>query len=140
MAVSNLSKFADKKVIVVHRVEGSTDAVETEGTAQAANEGGILLKPKGKTQMILIEAPAIEDVRFVDEKPKEIKRKLLKVVEFGQARNHLLERHGWTLKQVNEISEKAAYETHEKIDHVSADIGHEHGEKDKAEKAESDAA
>lgn len=128
----NLAKFTGKKVVVVHTPDGKTDAEELEGTAEAANDNGILVKPKGKTQLVLIEAARIEDVRFVDEKPKALSRKTLKIVQFGQARAHLLERHAWTVKQVNEISEKDAFELHEKIDHEKLDLGHVHGEKEKA--------
>lgn len=137
MTVKNLSQFANKKVTVVHTVEGQEEAVETEGTVSVANEGGVLIKPKGKTQMVLIEAANIEDVRYVEEKPKEIKAKMLKPVEFGQARSHLLERHGFYLEAVNKLSEKEAYEQHEAIDHKN--LGHYHGVKeDKA--ADADAA
>lgn len=125
----DLKQFADKKVVVVHRVEGQENAVETEGKAEAANENGILIKPKGKTQMQLIESANIEDVRFVDEKPKALTVKYLKVVEFGQARAHLLERHAFSLTAVNAMSEKDAFEQHKNLDHVASDLGHVHGEK-----------
>lgn len=137
MTVKNLSQFANKKVTVVHTVEGQDEAVETEGTVSVANEGGVLIKPKGKTQMVLIEAANIEDVRYIEEKPKEIKAKMLKPVEFGQARSHLLERHGFELEAVNKLSEKEAYETHEAIDHKN--LGHFHGVKED-KPADADAA
>jgi len=132
----NYDQFAGKRVIVVHRVDGKTDAEEVEGTAEAANDQAILLKPKGKTQLQLIEAGNIEDVRFVEDKPKALARKTLKVVQFGQARNHLLERHAFTLSQVNEMSEQEALEKHEGIDHEASDLGHVHGDKDATPRAE----
>lgn len=139
MTVQDLAQYQDKKVIVVHKVEGKNEAVETEGTAQAANETGVLLKPKGKTQLLLLDAGSIDDIRFVDEKPKEIKRKMLKPVEFGQARTHLLERHGYYLAAVNALSEKQAFEQHKGIDHEGQDLGHYHGVKESKPESDSDA-
>lgn len=135
MAQVNLEEFADKKVVVVHRVDGETNAVETEGKVEGANALALLLKPKGKTQAVLIEADKIEDVRYVEEKPKALTAKTLKPVEFGQARNHLLERHGLTLEAVNALSEKEAFEQHKGIDHVASKLGHVHGSKDKPAEA-----
>jgi hypothetical protein len=135
MADTDLAQYEGKKIIVIKKVEGG-DAVEIEGTAQASNDLGILIKPKGKTNFDLIHKGDIEEVRYVVEKPKALGRKTLKLVEFGQARNHLLERHGYTLAQVNEIDEKQAFDAHNAIDHVASDLGHEHGDKAKTERVE----
>ena len=131
----NLTQYANKKVTVIHTVEGETDAQELEGTVEAANEQALLVKPKGKTGMQLIEAGNIVEVRYVDEKPKAIVAKVLKPIEFGKARAHLLERHGATLAEINGLSEKAAFEKHEALDHKAADLGHVHGEPEKKAEA-----
>lgn len=138
--MSDYSKFEGKKVKLVRNEEGVTNAVEIEGTVQSGNALGILIKPKGKTNFELIPAAEIESVEFIMETAKNLDCKTLKVVEFGQARAHVLERHGWTLKQVNTISELDAYEKHAKLDHVASDLGHVHGEKDKTDRAEAVAA
>lgn len=129
-------KYQGRKVVVVYKVDGQTDAVEQEGTAEVANAGGILFKPKGKTQMVLIEASNIEEVNFAEDKPKKLDRKTLKVVQFGGARNHLLERHGYRLGDINDMSEQDAYDLHEGIDHETEDLGHVHGDKNATPRAE----
>jgi hypothetical protein len=130
------SKYNGKKVVVVRAVAGSTDAEEVEGTAQVANATGVLLKPKGQTKLELIDAANIEDIRFVEDEQKDLGVKTLKIVDYGQARNHLLERHGFTLPTVNAMTEKEAYELHGGIDHVAAELGHIHGDKTKTERVQ----
>jgi len=136
----NFEKFTGKKIVVVHKVDGKVDAEESEGTAEVGNEGGILFKPKGKTQLVLLEAGNIIEVRFVEDKPKNLARKVLKPVQFGQARNHLLERHGYTLAAVNALTEQSAFDEHEQIDHEAQDLGHVHGDKEATPRAEAVAA
>lgn len=130
------AKYAGRKVVVVYKVDGQTDAVEQEGVAEVANEGGILFKPKGKTQMILLEASNIEEVNFIEDKPKKLDRKTLKLVQFGNARSHLLERHGFRLGDVNDMSEQDAFDLHEGIDHDTEDLGHVHKDKSDTARAE----
>lgn len=132
----SFEKYTGRKVVVVHKVDGQTDLQESEGLAEVANEGGILFKPKGKTQMILIEASNIEEVNFIEDKPRKLDRKVLKVVQFGQARNHLLERHAYRLADVNDMSEQDAFDLHGDIDHEAADLGHLHKDKNNTARAE----
>lgn len=138
--MSDYSEFVGKKVIVTRNLptpnEKGEGAVEVEGTLEAANEFGVMLKPKGQVKAEIINASEIEEIRFAPEKVKAVKAKTLKVIEHGQAKSHLLERHGYTLTEVNEMTETQAYELHKGIDHVAADLGHVHGEKEKAPAAE----
>lgn len=131
---NDLSQYEGKKIIVVKK--DGENAVELEGTAQTANEVGILLKPKGKATVDIVSAEDIVEVRYVVEKPKALTRKTLKVVEFGQARNHLLERHGYTLARINEMDEQEALNEHSRINHEAADLGHVHGDKSETPRAQ----
>lgn len=131
--MSDFDKFVDKKVTFVRNEAGKTEAEECEGTVIAVNGGIVMFKPKGKTTPTLVPEGEIENMSLAEDKAKTLARKVLKPVELGQARNHLLERHGFTLKQVNDLTEQQAYDTHLQIDHVAADLGHEHGEKPKPE-------
>lgn len=138
--MSDYSQFVNKKAILVRAEEGKAEAVEIEGTVQAASELGILIKPKGRTKLELVPASEIEDVRHVIEKPKALTARVLKPVEFGGARNHLLERHGLTLSVINEMDEQKALDAHSKIDHVEAGLGHTHeAKRDPAAEADADA-
>lgn len=127
------SEFQGKKVLVVRKLdkpnEKGESAVEVEGLAQSANELGILIKPKGKVQLELIPADEIEEVSYAPEKAKALKAKTLKPVEYGQARTHLLERHGVDLEWANAVTEQEAFDYHKSLDHEELKLGHVHGDK-----------
>lgn len=122
-------KFNGKRVVlVVAPLEEDADATEIEGLAEVVNADGVLIKPKGKTKMDLYEASAIQDIRHAPETPKKLAAKKLKTVTWGQARGHLLERHGYTLDAVNKLTEAEAQEVHDAIDHKAEDLGHFHSD------------
>lgn len=125
-----LAEYQNKKVVVVVNLpepnEKGEGAVEWEGTVQAGNTLGLLLKPKGQVQFKLINRETIEDIRLVQDKSATIKRSKLQPVKIGQARRHLLERHAATLTAVNSMTEEQAQEVHDGIDHEVADLGHVH--------------
>lgn len=127
---TDLSKFVDQRVrLVVNPKAGEEGkATEVEGTALAANELGVLLKPKGRTQAELVELAQIESISLAPEKLKELKSKRLDPVKPGSARQHLLDRHGFSLERVNKLTEDAALKSHGEIDHSS--LGHYHAEKE----------
>lgn len=136
---ASLSSYEGKKVIVTVNLaepnEKGESAIEVEGTAQAANDLGILLKPKGKTNLDLIEASNIEAVRLAPEPDKKLTAKTLKDVELGNAKQHLLDRHGLTLTDVNALTEESAFNYHAGLDHKALDLGHVHGAKASEERA-----
>ena len=139
MAVDNVEKFIGKKVVLTLNLkepnaDGQT-AEEHEGTVEAAHGGMAMFKYKGKTSATLLELADIEAIDYAPERAKKLARKTLKVVEFGQARNHLLERHGYTLTQVNGLTEQEADDQHLAIDHEASDLGHVHGDKPKPQAA-----
>lgn len=131
--MSEYDKFVGKKVVLIRNLatpnEKGETAVELEGTVEAANELGVMFKPKGQVKPEIFENSEIEEVRYAPEKAKKIKAKKLKPVEYGQAKSHLLERHGLTLTKVNGFTEEQALEYHNAIDHVAADLGHVHEDK-----------
>ena len=134
--MEDYSKYEGKKVTFTRSEEGQTDAVEIEGTVQSGNALGILIRPKGKTQFELIPAAEISEINFVDDKPKDLTVKTLKVIEFGSGRAHLLERHNFTLTDVNKLTELQGYDLHNLIDHVAENLGHIHGDKAATPRAE----
>lgn len=140
MPVLDLTKFDGKKVVIVHNLTEANDkgelAEEVEGTALAANAMGVLLKPKGTTQATLIEAANIEEISLAPEKPKKLVVRWLKDVEYGNARQHLVSSHGYNVSKVEPMTEEAALEFHETLDH--SDLAHRHGEK--PAKGESDSS
>lgn len=128
-ATQDLTSFVDRKVVLVYNSGDETK--EIEGTVQQASAVGVIIKPKGRAGIELIEAGQIERIEAAPEKEKTLPQKNLKNVLYGAARQHLLDRHSFTLTQVNSMTEEAALEVHDAIDH--ADLGHSHGEVTKNE-------
>lgn len=126
----DLTQYADKKVTIVRNLpepnESGEGTVEIEGVVQVANEHGLLIKPKGQVKFELIPASEIEDVYMAREGVKKLKRSKLKPVALGQARRHLVERHGITLEWANNATEEQALEYHNSLDHEGLDLGHYH--------------
>lgn len=140
-----LAEFSGKKVVVTRNLsepnEKGETAVEVEGQVQVANEIGILIKPKGKVQFDLIPISEIEEINLAKEGNKPLKASKLQPVKLGQARRHLLERHGVQLKWANEVTEEQAFEYHESLNHKELDLGHFHEAKAAGdESSESDTA
>lgn len=125
---NDLSQYAGKKIVVTIKTDEGTFE-EVEGFAESANVLGILLKPKGKSAVQIIDPELIERVDYAPEKAKSLAVKYLKEIEFGGNRQHLLDRHSVQLAVVNAMDEASALELHQSIDHGSLDLGHRHGEK-----------
>jgi hypothetical protein len=130
---TDLSQYIGQQVVVTQNLPEPDDegnsAIEVEGKVQTANELGILIKPKGQVNFKLIRIEEIEDVVVKHDKAKALKATVLKPVTLGQARRHLLERHGLTLTEANGLSEEAALQYHNSLDHEQLDLGHVHEEK-----------
>jgi hypothetical protein len=131
---TDYGQYEGKKVIITRNLSDGT-AVEVEGTVQTGNVIGLLLKPKGKSTIDLIEAGDIEQIIEQAETPKPLTRKVLKPITFGNARTHLLERHSVTLTEINGMDEQTALEMHDSIDHEADDLGHIHKQPEEEEAA-----
>lgn len=138
VSAEELEQYNGKRVVVTKNLKEPNEkgelAVEIEGTVEAANALGLMVKPKGRVNLELIELADIEAVAFAPEKLTPIKQKVLKLVTHGEARKHLAERHGIDLEWINANSEAAALEYHNSLDHTN--LGHRHEAKDKAPAAE----
>jgi hypothetical protein len=136
--IESLQKYIGKEVIV-HLVQDDNSAKEFTGRIEAATVAGIVFKEKGKSGMQLIESPAkIYEIDFAPVKQKAVVQKKLVPVEFGQARQHLVDRHGVELQWAKDADEKAAFEYHEGLDHTN--LGHKHEAKDEKAKDEREQA
>ncbi len=126
---AELESFINKKVIL-HTINDDDSTTEREGKVEAASEGGIAFKEKGKSSLDLYEVKQIEEIAAAPETPKKIRQKRLDPVETGRVRQHLVDRHGMPVSRANSMDEKAATELHDKIDH--ADLGHKHAVAEKS--------
>lgn len=137
MTDMDLTQYTGKKVRLVHNLDEPNSeghlAEEIEGTVQVGNAVGVLIKKKGRTMSDLIEAHKIEKIEEITSAPKALKPKVLKEVGLETARQHLLDRHGWKLADVNQMSDQQAFVAHGEIDHSV--LGHQHGEKGEGDNA-----
>ena len=117
-----LADFQDKKVILV--LEGEDQNYEFEGLVEAASEAALGFKEKGKRDMVIIEPKQIVEISLAPEKAKKITQKKMNLVKEGNVRQHLSDRHGLTLEEVNRMSEEDAVKYHDGIDHKV--LGHRH--------------
>lgn len=139
---TELKNYEGQRVVLTRNLtepnEAGESAVEVEGQVQAANEMGVLLKPKGQVQFKLIPLEEIEEISLQEAKTSKLKASKLALVKLGKARSHLLERHGVTLKWANETTEEQAFAYHASLDHEELDLGHVHVDKDKKDNEAAD--
>lgn len=112
------------KVTVVRKVQDGEETLN--GKVEVSNEMGLVIKPTGKVNVVLIEKAAVVSVS-VDALPvKVIKVKKLMPLQPTDARSHLTTHHGYTLAQVNAdgFSDADAFTVHQGLDH--AGLGHNH--------------
>lgn len=112
------------KRVVLHLKQADNTLVELEGKIEAASEAGFAFKEKGKSSLDLYDSAQVEEIQVAPEKPKSIPQKKLKPIDVGQARQHLADRHGISMKWIKENTEQAAFAYHQTIDH--RDLGHRH--------------
>lgn len=131
----DLAQFQGNKVVVQVLLDEPNEKGETlielEGKAEAANALGVLIKPKGRTQVELVERGKIESIELAPESEKKLTARSLLPVDFGKVRQHLLDRHGVTLEEVNGLTEESAQTYHNDLQHDG--LGHKHEEKKPAE-------
>ena len=120
-----LSEFNGKNVIL-HLIQDDNSVKEVEGKIEAASAAGVAFREKGKRDVDLVEPHQIEEIAPAPEKPKRVIQKKLKPIADGNVRQHLVDRHGFSLPQAQELSEADAVELHNNIDH--SELGHKHVE------------
>lgn len=136
MAETDFTKYANKTVILTVKEGDST--VKKEGRIEAASDIGVAFKPKGTTQIGMIEGSTITNVEVLPEKPKVIKPKALAPCTLENVRQHLVDRHGLNLEWINKTTPEAAMEYHNDIDHAKdgVTLSHFHKEPESDESAD----
>ena len=131
VAVEDLQSFVEKEAIL-HLIQEDGTLKEVTGTIKAATVAGVPFKTKGKSGLDLLTVEQIEEISYAPVKPKAVVQKKLKPIEYGQARQHLIDRHGVELSWGKEADERSAFEYHKDLDH--SNLGHRH-EADEREQA-----
>jgi hypothetical protein len=123
--LEEVQQYTDKDVLI-HLVQPDSSLKETTGKIMVATEAGIGFKEKGKASAELLTLSQIEEIAPAPAKVKSVVQKKIKPIEMGQARQHLIDRHGVELSWGKEADEKAAFEYHAGLDH--SNLGHIHVE------------
>lgn len=122
----DLGKFealVDKKVKLTYVLDG--EEIVAEGTLMAVAAGrGAMFRKRGSQAPLTLTEDQLRDVEAIAEAPKKVTAKKLKAVTLDEARAHLADRHGYTLKSVNDATPEQAMLAHQQIDHT--DLGHTH--------------
>lgn len=121
-------ELSGKKAVITYNLEtpnaqGET-AVEVEGTILGAAEMGVMFRPRGNQQPVMVHNHQIEEIRGVNVTKRDIAQKLLKAITLDDARAHLADRHAFPLATVNAMTAGEAFNTHLTIDHEP--LGHAH--------------
>lgn len=121
--INTLDQY-DGKQVILHVVQDDGSAKELEGKVEAGSPVGLAFKEKGKRDVEFIEPEKIHEIALAPEKAKTLSQRKLKPINEGQARQHLVDRHGNSRSAVNKMSDEDALKEHESIDHD--DLGHRH--------------
>lgn len=124
-------KSLEKKTVMftVRNSDGGETVVE--GIVEAASFAGIAFRQKGKSQVQLLEISDVISHEIMPEKPKVLKQKVMKPVLTERVRQHLADTHGLNLNWLNSVTNEAAEEYHNSLDHVTGEagpLGHRHEE------------
>lgn len=116
---TDYSHLVDKRATVTQ-----TGEEPYEATVMRASAMGVLVKPKGSSTPKLVMAADVVDLVEIASTPTTLRQKALDPVPEGKVRRHLLDYHGISLSQINEITEEQAAEQHDVLPHT--DAGHHH--------------
>ena len=115
------------------KVNLTTSEGTFEGTVEAGSPIGIVFRAKGKQGGELVEAKDILNIAEAVAGPKKLRQRTLPRVAEGKFREHLVDRHGYQISQIAELSEEEAEQFHSTLDHT--DLGHKHKELSPVEEA-----
>lgn len=129
----DITQFQGKKVILVKKLdepdsEGNT-LVEVEGEAMEANPSvGLFFRPRGKTMGGLVKLDELEDIRLAPITLKPVKVKGLKNMTLDTVRQHLADRHGFSVELLGTTNEEQAAKIHNDLHAATKDLAHNHGD------------
>ena len=126
----NLKEYEDQKVIVKYKEADGKTKPDLEGKVEAAHDdkGMLLIKPKGKSGAELVLKFEIASIELVTSSDDDLAQVTLKPVKLNNVRRHLVNYHGWGLKQVNQLGDDEALIQHTGLHEGpdAGDIGHKH--------------
>jgi hypothetical protein len=117
---NTLAQFAGKNVTI--KLSGQYADQSGEGRCEAAGPFGVAFKPKGKGA-IIVEAANVEAIE-ASAVVKKITRKSLLPATADNVRQHLVDRHGYKVSDIEAYSPEQALEFHATLEH--GELGHDH--------------
>lgn len=114
--------MADVQEYIGKRVELTLDddgeQLELLGTVESANSMGFVFKPFGSPKISLYETAQVLEINPAPEKEPVLKSRRLDPVAKENVKRHLVDRHGYPLDSINEMSADEAFTFHaEQVDH-----------------------
>jgi hypothetical protein len=124
---NTLANYAGKNVNIV--LTGEYAELSGEGKVEAASTMGVAFKPKGKGSIIVLpsDVESIEAAAVI----KKITRKSMLPASLENVRQHLVDRHGYKVSDIEQYTPEQALEFHNTLEH--GELGHDHTAKPKSE-------
>lgn len=120
------AEFVGRKVAVTVKDPDGGEPKTREGTVFSVAKHGILLIPKGKSAGDIIFGFDIVDL-IAKDSDISTKPKRLAIVPTDKVRQHLLDRHGYAIQQVEALTNEEAEVEHNQL-HADLELGHYHGD------------
>lgn len=117
---NSLAQYAGKNVKIT--LTGEYAESSGEGKVEAASTTGVAFKPKGKGTVIVLPV----DVQEIEAAPivKKITRKSMLLASLDNVRQHLVDRHGYKVGDIETMTPEGALEFHATLEH--GELGHDH--------------
>lgn len=128
----DITQYEGHKVLLT--LEGAEEAVAA--TIVTASPVKTIYKLKGKSNVVMIDTSDITDIELSPDAEPEMKSRRLNEVALDNVKRHLVDRHAYSLTQVNAMSAEDALEFHSELDH--SDLSHYHADPPSASEDEGD--
>jgi hypothetical protein len=118
----DVAQYEEKKVLLT--LEGSDEAVAA--TIVTGSPVKTIYKLKGKSNVVMIDTSTIKAIELAPEADADMKARRLNEVALDNVKRHLVDRHAYSLSQVNAMTPEDAFEFHAELDHD--DLSHYHAD------------
>lgn len=132
---ATITEYVGKRVEVTFAegVQEDSDNAKITGKVENANAVGFVFKPAGSSKSRLYQTSDVAEIRMAPEAEPVLRSRRLDPIALKNVKRHLVDRHGYTLTDINDMSPEAALDFHEGLGHD--DLGHYH-DLSKAQKEE----
>lgn len=86
----------------------------------------VFFNPRGRGVPVIVEGGDVHGFEATETRLRLVSKRSLREAKAATVRRHLADAHGWSLDEVNSMSDEAALVQHEKINHDP--LAHDHEE------------